>query len=158
MQPIRAFSGWAILLAMLVVCGHEAARAQVIPRRPGVNPAQRNPRAMPRRVEGEEDLASDGVFVPPDRTAKRRLEMAELMLGDKRYGEAVRMLGALLENPEDYFFKPNPEQPVFRSLKAEAGSRVAALPAEGRESYELQFGARARQMLTQATNSGSLAD
>src|SRR3954454_13214004 len=153
MQPIRALSAWAILLAIVAVPFHETGSAQVIPRRPGVAPAQRNPRAQTRRTEGEEDLAADGVFVPPDRTAKRRLEMAEQMLGDKRYGEAVRMLGALLENPEDYFFKPNPEQPVFRSLKAEAGARVAALPAEGRESYELQFGARARQMLTQATSS-----
>jgi len=157
MQPIRAFSGWAILLAIVAGIGAEPAGAQVVPRRPGVNPVQRNPRAMTRRVEGEEDLAADGVFVPPDRTAKRRLEMAEQMLGEKRYGEAVRMLGALLENPEDYFFKPNPEQPVFRSLKAEAGGRVAALPAEGRESYELQFGARARQMLSAATSNGSLA-
>ncbi len=80
------------------------------------------------------------------------------MLEDRRFGEAVRLLGSLMENTEDFFFKPNPDQPVYRSLKAEAGGLIAALPAEGRESYELQFGAQARGMLKQATASGNLVD
>ena len=80
------------------------------------------------------------------------------MLEDRRYGEAVRLLGSLLENPEDFFFKPNADEPVYRSLKAEAGRLIADMPAEGRESYELQFGARAAQMLKQAAAAGNLSD
>ena len=106
----------------------------------------------------EDDLSLDGVFLPPDRTAKRRLESAQQMIDDGRFGEAVRLLGTLLENAEDYFFKPNADESVYRSLKAEAGRLIAALPPQGRQSYELQFGARARQMLKQAAQSSSLSE
>ena len=68
--------------------------------------------------------------------------MAQDMLGERRYGEAVRLLGTLLESSEDFFFKPDPAEPVYRSLKAEAGRMIAALPDAGRQSYELQYGAR----------------
>ncbi|MBI3840169.1 MAG: PQQ-binding-like beta-propeller repeat protein, partial [Planctomycetia bacterium] len=123
-------------------------RQRVAPNRPNVDPMARP----------DEELSLDGVFLPPDRGAKRRLELAQQMLDENRFGEAVRLLGSLLENPEDYFFKPNPEQPVFRSLKAEAGRLISTMPGEGRDSYELQFGARARQMLKQAAASGNLAE
>ncbi len=103
---------------------------------------------------GSEDELVDEVFLPPDRTAKRRLELAKEMTEGKRYGEAVRYLGSLLDSPDDYFFRPEAGESVFRSLKAEAGRLIAALPAEGRESYELQFGARARRMLDEAAASG----
>ena len=53
---------------------------------------------------------------------------------------------------------PTADEPVYRSLKAEAGRLIATLPAEGRESYELQFGARARQMLKQAVERGNVAE
>ena len=72
--------------------------------------------------------------------------------------KAVRLLGALLENSEDFFFKPTADEPVYRSLKAEAGRLIAGLPADGRAVYELQFGARARQMLKEATAHGNLAE
>jgi outer membrane protein assembly factor BamB len=68
----------------------------------------------------------------------------------------VRLLGSLLEGPEDFFFKPDPEQPVFRSLKAESGRLISKLPPAGRESYELQFGSQARQMLQEAAAAGDL--
>ncbi len=118
----------------------------------------RAPRVVPAEVRGDDDLSLDGVFLPPDRTAKRRLETAQQLLEERRFGEGVRLLGSLLENAEDFFFKPNPDQPVYRSLKAEAGRLIGQLPAEGRQSYELQFGARAQQMLKQATATGSLAE
>lgn len=110
------------------------------------------------RTAADDDLALDGVFLPPDRSAKRRLETAQEMLEERRFGEAVRLLGALLESSEDFFFKPNADEPVYRSLKAEAGRLLGTLPAEGRESYELQFGARARAMLKQAAAAGNLAE
>jgi outer membrane protein assembly factor BamB len=106
----------------------------------------------------DDELALDGVFLPPDRTAKRRLETAGQMISERRYGEAVRLLGSLLENSEDFFFKPDAGQPVYRSLKAEAGRMIANLPDAGRESYELQYGARARGMLKEAVKRGSLTE
>jgi outer membrane protein assembly factor BamB len=127
---------------------------------PGIQLAQQQRRPGGPRIravntaQSDDEVSLDGVFLPPDRTAKRRLETAQQLLDDRRFGESVRLLGSLLENSEDFFFKPNPEQPVYRSLKAEAGRLLAAMPGEGRESYELQFGARARQMLKQATTAG----
>jgi outer membrane protein assembly factor BamB len=119
------------------------------------------PRAQQGRVaramapEGRDDeLSLDGVFPPPDRASKRRLDMAGQMLEEQRYGEAVRLLGSLLESAEDYFFKPTADAPVYRSLKAEAGRIIGTLEREGRESYELQFGARAKQALRQAAADG----
>ena len=64
---------------------------------------------------------------------------------NRRFDEAVRNLGSLLDTSEDYFFKAEPTDSVYRSLKGEAGNLIAGLPAEGRESYELQFGAKARR-------------
>ena len=94
----------------------------------------------------ENEMATvDGVFLPPDRNAKRRLDSAKEMIEQKRYGEAVRYLGSLLEAAEDFFFKPDPSQNVFRSLKSEAGRLIGEMPKEGRESYELQFAHGAAQ-------------
>ncbi len=106
------------------------------------------------RAGADPELAVDGVFLPPDRTAKRRLEAAGELLEQERYGEAVRLLGGLLANPEDYFYRPSPAEPVYRSLKAEASRLIAALPTAGRESYELEYGARARQVLQEALKGG----
>ena len=118
------------------------------------------PGGQNQRVQGgdaENSAANlDGVFLPPDRTAKRRLDSAQEMLKQERYGEAVRYLGSLLEGAEDFFFKPDPTQQVFRSLKAEALRLLGEIPAAGRDSYELQFGARARKMLEQAVAEGDL--
>ncbi|MEX0676434.1 MAG: PQQ-binding-like beta-propeller repeat protein [Pirellulales bacterium] len=108
-------------------------------------------------LRGDDELAADGVFLPPDRQAKRRLELAGELIGERRFGEAVRLLGSLLEDKEDFFFKPDAEEPVFRSLKAEAGRLLAELPPQGRESYELQFGSQARQTLKEAAAAGDLA-
>ncbi len=130
------------------------------PPKPGIRIAQRAGRrgmARPAPDAQDDELGLDGVFLPPDRTAKRRLELAQELLDERRFGESVRLLGALLENSEDFFFKPAPDEPVYRSLKAEAGRLIAELPSEGRASYELQFGARARELLKEATTAGNLA-
>ncbi len=108
-------------------------------------------------TSGDDEFLSEGVFLPPDRQSRRRLEVASELIDQQRYGEAVRLLGSLLDSSEDFLFKPNAAQPVFRSLKAEAGRFLADLPSEGRESYELQFGASARKMLEAAAAEGDLA-
>jgi len=143
--PGAAPLGFATLLVAVVLVGYlaslpSAARAQVRGPRPGSN----------------EESGLDGVFLPPDRQAKRRLELSGELIGEQRYGEAVRLLGSLLESPEDFFFKPDAESPVYQSLKAASGRLLAGLPAAGRESYELQFGARARQALKEAAAGGKV--
>lgn len=133
------------------------AQAPIAP--PGIRIRAIPPRAAIGAMAqaGDEESVLDGVFLPPDRQLKRRLEVADEMIGEDRYGEAVRLLGSLLEGPEDFFFKPAPDQPVFSSLKAEAGRLLAKLPAEGKASYDLQYGARAKQMLAEAVAKGDLS-
>ena len=100
-----------------------------------------------------EELA-DNVFLPPDRRSLQRLSQAKELIAKGRYGEAVQNLGAILEGPEDFFFQPQAGQPIHRSLKAEAQRLIGQMPREGRELYELQYGARAKQLLEEATAAG----
>src|SRR5262249_393767 len=72
------------------------------------------------------------------------------------YSDAVTLLDEILQRSDDFFFKPQPEKPLYRSLKAEAQQLIGKMPAEGRQAYELQFGARAQQMLVVAADSGDI--
>ena len=71
-------------------------------------------------------------------------------------GDGARPLDKILEESEDFFFQPQKDQPIYRSLKAEAQRLIGSMPAEGRESYELQFGAAAQRLLDQAAESGDV--
>ncbi len=104
--------------------------------------------------EGNEDDTYADILFPTDRTTVRQLSMARDLLKNQRYSEAVRHLGHILDADQDYFFQPDPKQPFHRSLKAEAVKLIGELPAKGREAYRLQYGARARQMLTKAVETG----
>jgi outer membrane protein assembly factor BamB/tetratricopeptide (TPR) repeat protein len=88
-----------------------------------------------------------------DRSTLQRLSNARELLGNERYGEATRLLGSILESAQDFFFQPDKEQPLHRSLKTEAERLIGSLPRAGREAYELQFGAQAEQLLNQAVES-----
>lgn len=106
------------------------------------------------------DLGDAATFVE-DRSTMQILIRAERLLEEERYGEAVRHLGTILEAEEDYFFQPDKSKPTHRSLKADARRLIGEMPREGRESYELQYGAEARQMLDEALERGdasALAD
>ena len=100
--------------------------------------------------------AAENVFLPADRHTLQKLADAKKLLLDGRYGEAVRCLGTILEGPEDFFFQPDKKSPIHRSLKAEAQRLVGQMPRQGRELYELQYGARARRLLADALESGDL--
>ena len=101
----------------------------------------------------DEDL-SENVFLPADRHTLQKLADSRKLLAEGRLGEAVRYLGAILEGPEDFFFQPDKASPIHRSLKAEAQRLIGQMPSEGRELYELQYGARARRMLEEALEAG----
>ncbi len=152
----RPACAWGIL-GVWLIASSALAQAPIAP--PGIRIRAVPPRAAIGAMAqaGDEESVLDGVFLPPDRQLKRRLEVADEMIGEQRYGEAVRLLGALLEGPEDFFFKPAADQPVFSSLKAEAGRLLAKLPAEGKASYDLQYGARGKQMLAEAVAKGDLS-
>ncbi|MBX9788019.1 MAG: PQQ-binding-like beta-propeller repeat protein [Pirellulales bacterium] len=85
-----------------------------------------------------------------DRDTEQLLKKARELLDEERYAEAIRALGAIVEAPEDFFFQPDANGPVHRSLKAEAQKLIGELPRAARETYELQYGARAAQQLAEA--------
>lgn len=106
-----------------------------------------------KATQGNEE-STDNVFLPPDRRTLQKLSQAKELINKGRFSEAVQNLGAILEGQDDYFFQPQANQPIHRSLKAEAQRLISRMPREGRELYELQYGARAKQLLLEATTAG----
>jgi outer membrane protein assembly factor BamB len=104
--------------------------------------------------QNRNEASGENVFQWTDRGLMRRLEAAKQLLAQGRFGEAARYLGEIAEAPEDYFVQAVAREP-YRSLKAEAHELIGRLPARGRESYELQYGARARRMLLDAVGAGN---
>ena len=92
----------------------------------------------------------EGAVLTSDREMVKKLADARKLLEEGRFGEAIRNLDGILEAPEDSFFQPDKKSPLHRSLKAEAQRLLGELPPEGRELYELQYGARASKMLDEA--------
>ncbi len=98
--------------------------------------------------------AGDGVFLPIDRDTTRQWEKAKQLLDGAHYSDAVTLLDEILHRDEDFFFKPDGNQSTLSSLKCEAQRLIGSMPPEGVQAYELQFGARARQMLDEAVATG----
>lgn len=112
-------------------------------------------RGVARQLEGEME-PGDGYAFREDRETLTVLRKAEELREQGRFAEAVEALGRLLEGGEDHFIKPEPGKNVYRSAKTESRRRLGEMPREGRESYELQFGALARQTLDEAVARGDL--
>jgi outer membrane protein assembly factor BamB len=103
------------------------------------------------------------VLFPIDRQAEKRLRQAKQLIDDKKYEEAIPLLQGILDGSarggpataEDYFFHPDPnDRSQVRSLKSEVRRMIGALPDAGRDGYERQYGALARQLLADAVKSG----
>lgn len=103
------------------------------------------------------EVYQENVFFPPDRETLQLLTRAQELLQSKRFSEAVKFLGRILTQSEDHFFQPDKDQPIFRSLKAEAQRLIGSMPVAGREAYELEYGAVARQALQRSAAAGDLA-
>ncbi len=106
-------------------------------------------------VDGEIETG-DGYAFREDRETLTVLRKAGELRDQKRFAEAVEALGRLLEAGEDHFIKPARGGNVYRSAKTEARRALVEMPAEGRDSYELQFGAVARQTLDEAVARGDI--
>lgn len=123
-------------------------------------PPAPSPQPGAQSAQDEYLATAQTVFPPADRQLLLALANARRLIQAERYAEAVRYLGLILEAPEDYFdssVRPGKGADRFPSLKSEAQALLGAMPARGRELYELQFGSQARQMLSQAIASGDPA-
>lgn len=88
------------------------------------------------------------MFLPARREIRQVLHRAQVAIQEERYAEAVGLLGDFLRDAEqeDYFNEEAGQQ----SIKDEAQALLLALPKAGRDSYELQYGREAAQLLQTA--------
>lgn len=119
-------------------------------------------------AQNRADSSFTVVFRAAPRELMLRLSRAKKAIETEDYNEAVLELGRLLaeldqsetgaargdDEPQDYFVGPRGEQGTHVSLKTEAQRLIGAMPAKGREWYELQYGAEARKLLEQAAEEG----
>jgi outer membrane protein assembly factor BamB len=140
------------LVALLVMVGPAAPplRAQFF----GL-PVARPKAKVEEPAEAEEP--PENTFAAADRATLQQLGRAREAIGQGRYGEALEGLADVLQAGEDYFFRPDRKQPVYRSLKAEARRLIGQMPREGRDLYEIRAGADARAMLERSLGAGNCA-
>ena len=110
--------------------------------------------AVPGSNSTGQNDAIQTTFAPPDRRTLLLFSRARLLLEEARHAEAVQCLGAILENPNDFFFRSGPTAASHSSLKSEAQRLLGGMSRQGRELYELQFGPVARRMLRDAAIAG----
>ncbi len=96
----------------------------------------------------------EGMFLPIDRETTRHWEKAKRLFDEGHFSDAAVLLDEILKRDEDFFFKPDDDKPTLRSLKVEAQRLIGAMPPDGLQAYQLQFGATAQQMLNAAIASG----
>jgi hypothetical protein len=105
------------------------------------------------------------IFQAAPSDMRRPMMRAEKAIAEGRYADAAYELGTLLTiedtalaESQDYFLvEADAEQaPVQLSLRGRIQQMLAALPAEGRQAYELQFGAQARALVDEALSEGNM--
>ncbi|GIW79630.1 MAG: hypothetical protein KatS3mg105_1437 [Gemmatales bacterium] len=102
--------------------------------------------------DGDDEDLRASISLKVDSRLKRRIEAAVDLLKEQNWGDAVYVLQGLLDGPEDAIFEQTTEDGKTRwtSIKAEANRLIGSMPKEGLEVYELQWGAKARNLLQQA--------
>lgn len=126
-------------------------------------PAPDNP--APQAAETEKPAeAAQNVFLQPRREMLLYLNNAKRLIDQRRFSEAIRALGLILDSEEDYFIPPDIIRPeddpgdAFSSLKTEARRLLGNLPEEGREMYQLQYGGKAERRLAAAAAAADTAE
>jgi outer membrane protein assembly factor BamB len=108
---------------------------------------------------GDTIKPTDPVTLPLDRSAKRKLATVRDYVQEESWPEAIRLIQAILDAPEDGFLprsalakRPGDPSagPRWISARAEAERLLAELPARGLEFYQLTYEATARKLLTAA--------
>lgn len=113
-----------------------------------------------RRGDGDVD---DSASFFTDRQTTRQMDKAEESILEERWTEALRHLGIVLNGKDDYLFqrKGATDKRMYHGLKSFALETIGRMPPDGRQEYELQYGAEARSYLNEALASGdprALAD
>ena len=108
---------------------------------------------------GDSIKPTDPVTLPIDRSARKKLVTARDYVKEESWSEAVRLIQAILDAPEDGFLPRSTTAkaagdkksgPRWVSARAEAERMLVELPPNGLEFYQLSFDATARKLLTAA--------
>jgi outer membrane protein assembly factor BamB len=94
----------------------------------------------PAAARGEAISAGAPVVVPIAQDARPPLEAAERLIAQRRWDRALPMLQALLESDTGMVGNGSVYEPLSRYVNR----RIASLPAEAREAYELLYDPPAR--------------
>jgi outer membrane protein assembly factor BamB len=97
----------------------------------------------------------NALFVQPPREQQRALSRAAELLEQKQYADGVKLLGGILESPEDGVLPDEGDGPL-KFLKAEAIRMIGAMSAEGRAAYQREYSAAAQKLLDQSIAGGDL--
>lgn len=133
-----------LLLGVIVLSAGIAAKAQL------PDPFRNGP--IQARDESSAQQGAPNIFTS-DRTATRRIELAQQRLSAGVYEEAVDLLQAVLEIEEDAVATSD-DASTFRSLKNEASNLLAGMPPAGQQVYEVKYGITARSRLAEARKNG----
>jgi len=128
LQPMRTLAVWCFLL---LVGLNGTLWAFQAPEEPASTSAG--------ETDGDDGLSR--------RELTRRLTTAARTLEEQRYAEGVAQLQKILDNPRDEYCVLPSIGPGETSAKRAAEQMLAALPAEGLEAYETQYGPIAQKLL-----------
>ncbi len=117
---------------------------------PGGQAARGQGLAVPGQPAEGDFNEETGIFLPSDRLRERQLEQAREALAAGALSDAGTILDDILGGDADCFLQSIDGGATWSSVKAEATRLLDAMPAAGRDAYELQFRARAERMLEQA--------
>lgn len=105
-----------------------------------------------------------GAHLPQDRAATRRVALAEELLAEERYSEALPILLQAMRAPVDTLESdtvakdsPDATSQSPQSLKQRVKQLLLGLPPAGKRAYELEADANSKRQLREAIESGSLS-
>jgi tetratricopeptide (TPR) repeat protein len=122
----------------------------------GQQPAPAPVKVPAKPAPGDDPKFTDAVTLPRNPESKRLIQAAQDYIRKKEWRIAAECLQSLLETPEDSFIEvkrsndAGQESDVRVSVRAEANRLIGELPAEGLESYQLQYGQAAADRLREA--------
>jgi hypothetical protein len=108
----------------------------------------------PIRVGDNEQATNAGVYLPTDRALSRAMERAKERLATGEYQQALTFLQEVLAQEEDSFVDASPSGGARTGIKASARGLIGELPPQGRQAFELLYGAAARRQLDAAVAAG----
>jgi len=170
--PLRRLSSSFAFIATALLCG-------VVLGQPAKKQAQRQAgeraeqQAQQQAKQAQQQAPKESkpkqvivnVFQPAPSDVRKPLMRARKAIREGRHGDAAYELGVLLATEslddaeaQDYFLLGSDTvEPLGQArLKAEAEQILASLPLQGRQAYELQFGAQARALLDEALAGGDI--